>query len=369
MIDSRFWNGKRVLITGHTGFKGSWLSIWLNRCGAEVYGYALEPRSGSDNYVACRLETIVKGIEGDVRKRSHLQSVFKQVEPDIAFHMAAQSLVLESYRDAHYTYETNVMGTVNFLDAVRMTPSVRAAVNITSDKCYDNNDWVWGYRESDAMGGDDPYSSSKGCAEIITTAYRRSFFREHETGIATARAGNCIGAGDWAAHRIVPDYFRALKKKDPLVIRNPNMTRPWQHVLEPLSGYLLLAQKMYGANRYAGGWNFGPLDEMNFSVLELVEKMQQFDTQGRYHIPDGSADHPHEAKHLKLDISKAVNLLGWRPVFSFDDTVKFTVSGYLNDIQGRKDPLENRIETIEAFEAESAKHMKTRERIRCLENR
>jgi len=361
VTESRFWNDKRVIITGHTGFKGSWLSIWLHRYGAAVYGYALKPRNESDNYVVCRLETIIRNEEGDVRDPSHLKAVFKQVNPDIAFHMAAQPLVLESYRDPHYTYETNVMGTVNFFEAVRSTPSVRVAINITSDKCYENKDWIWGYRESDAVGGRDPYSSSKGCSEIITAAYMNSFFNNSETRVASARAGNCIGAGDWAEDRIVPDYFRAFKKKAPLAIRNPNITRPWQHVLEPLAGYMRLAMKLHESNRYSGSWNFGPKDEMNFSVVDLVRAIQRFDTQGRLQILPESPDKPHEAKLLKLDISKAVNLLKWQPVLSFDDAVGFTANGYLNDIEGKQAPLDNRIETIESYVSKSMMHSKMAE--------
>lgn len=333
-----FWNcykGKKVLITGHTGFKGSWLAIWLQQLGAEVYGYALAPNSNLDNFVTCGLTNKINHYEGDVRDAKKLQAYFKSIQPDIAFHLAAQPLVLLSYQDPVGTFETNLMGTVNFFEAVKNTPSVKVAINVTSDKCYDNKEWVWGYRENDPMGGKDPYSASKGCSELITSSYLNSFFKEENTClIASGRAGNVIGGGDWAQDRILPDYFRAVKANQKLMIRNPYATRPWQHVLEPLSGYLNLGATLWIKGRsFTGGWNFGPEDTSNYSVKELIEKILLIDSNGGYIIPEFS-EKPHEAVLLKLDISKAVNQLNWRPVLSFDETVAFTVTGYKDDMNG-----------------------------------
>ena len=349
-----FWNcykGKKVLVTGHTGFKGSWLAIWLKQLGAEVYGYALEPYSEMDNFVTCGLESEIHHQIGDVRDSSKLLAYFNEVQPDIAFHLAAQPLVLLSYADPVGTFETNLMGTVNFFEAVRKTPSVKVAINVTSDKCYDNNEWVWGYRENDPMGGKDPYSASKGCSELITTSYLHSFFKNDGAClVASARAGNVIGGGDWAENRIVPDYFRAFKKNEKLLVRNPDATRPWQHVLEPLSGYLNLGAALYlKGNKFIGGWNFGPEDTANYSVKDLIDQMLLIDATGGYIIPELEAK-PHEATLLKLDISKAVNYLKWRPVLSFTETAAFTVSGYKDDLEG-KNMLEKRNNQIKQYSA------------------
>jgi len=343
---SGIYNGKRILITGDTGFKGSWLSLWLNEMGAEVYGYALPPKTEKDNYVVCKLNNIIKHEDGDIRDRDHLLNYFKEVNPHIAFHLAAQPLVLDSYNSPHYTYETNLMGTVNFFEAVRISPKIKAAVNITSDKCYENNEWIWGYRENDPMGGKDPYSSSKGCSELITSSYISSFFTDSECNIASVRAGNVIGAGDWSENRVVPDFFRAFIDKQTLKIRNPSATRPWQHVLESLGGYLLLAAKLYNDPSLSGGWNFGPKEEMNYKVYELIKLLQG-------HSPGISIEYSDdittkEAGLLKLDISKAVFKLKWQPVLSFEDTVKLTADGYISDFTG-KDALQNRIDAIHKY--------------------
>jgi CDP-glucose 4,6-dehydratase len=352
LVAMSFWNcyrGKKVLVTGHTGFKGSWLSIWLKELGAEVYGYALAPSSDSDNFVTCGLNKEVNHFVGDVRDLNNLKDYFNQVQPDIAFHLAAQPLVLLSYENPLETFETNLMGTVNFFEAVRQTPSVKAAVNVTSDKCYDNKEWVWGYRENDPMGGKDPYSASKGCSELITSSYISSFFNNGICCVASARAGNVIGGGDWAADRIVPDYFRAVKAGEKLVIRNPHATRPWQHVLEPLSGYLNLAAALFLEGKaFVGGWNFGPEDSANYSVRDLIEKMLLIDNSGGYTVPLNTS-RSHEAHFLKLDISKAVNRLNWKPVLSFDETVKFTVKGYQAEFQDSKTVLKSRIDQINAY--------------------
>ncbi len=326
----RVYDGKRILITGDTGFKGSWLAIWLKELGAKVYGYALPPQGKRDNFNVCSLYEIIHHEDGDVRDLNHLTQYFESVKPEITFHLAAQPLVIESYNNPHYTFETNLMGTVNFFEAVRKTDSIKAAVNITSDKCYKNNEWLWGYRECDPMGGNDPYSASKGAAELIAHSYIQSFFsNNNRCSIASARAGNVIGGGDWAEHRIVPDYFRAIEKRETLQLRYPNATRPWQHVLEPLSGYLLLGAKLFAEGyKYSGGWNFGPLEQNNYSVKELVERIIGYTGQGNFTVPD-NAEKKHESSLLKLDISKAIKLLDWRPVLNFEETVHMTADGYL----------------------------------------
>jgi len=324
------YTGKKVLVTGDTGFKGSWLTIWLKEMGAEVYGYALPPRSALDNYVICDLGSRIHHQDGDIRNREDVLTFFSKVQPDMAFHLAAQPIVLESYDDPHYTFETNMMGVVNFFEAVRKTPSVKVAINITSDKCYQNHEWVWGYRENDAMGGHDPYSASKGCSELITQSYIKSFFNsEGSCAVASARAGNVIGGGDWAPYRIVPDFFRAVRENKKLIIRNPEAIRPWQHVLEPLGGYLLLGSKLWmDGKAFSSGWNFGPVETNHATVRELIESMIRIGGTGAYEVPEPE-NPPHEAILLKLDISKANALLKWRPVLSFEETVMFTIKGYL----------------------------------------
>jgi CDP-glucose 4,6-dehydratase len=350
MSFQNIYKGKKVIVTGHTGFKGSWLSIWLNELGAEVFGYALLPYSEMDNFVSCNLEKKINHKIGDIRNGEDLKKYFQEVQPDFAFHLAAQPLVLLSYQDPVGTFDTNLMGTVNFWEAVRATPSVKAAVNVTTDKCYDNKEWVWGYRENDSMGGKDPYSASKGCSELITNAYLESFFKQEGTcNIASARAGNVIGGGDWALDRIIPDYFRAFMENKKLEIRNPYATRPWQHVLEPLSGYLALGAKLFtAAKQFSGGWNFGPEDVSNYSVKDLIEEILLFETKGGYIIPE-NVTNLHEAVFLKLDISKAVNLLKWKPVLSFKETVAFTLEGYLSDIRNDYDVYICRVEQIQLY--------------------
>lgn len=334
------YKDKKVLITGHTGFKGSWLAIWLRELGAEVYGYALAPISEMDNFVTCDLQAKISHRIGDVRDREHLKQYFKEIKPDFAFHLAAQPLVLASYYDPASTFDTNLMGTVNFFEAVRITPSVKVAINITTDKCYDNKEWVWGYRENDPMGGKDPYSASKGCSELITNSYLESFFKQEQTcNIASARAGNVIGGGDWAKDRIIPDYFRALKNGKKLEIRNPYATRPWQHVLEPLSGYLNLGAELFlNGKQFSGGWNFGPEDMSNYSVKELIDEILLINPGGGYIIPQ-DIEKLHEAVLLKLDISKAINYLKWKPVLSFRETAEFTSEGYTTDMNSPRNSI------------------------------
>ena len=324
------YKGKKVLVTGDTGFKGSWLSIWLKQLGAEVYGYALPAKTEKDNFVRCCLKDIINHKDGDIRDKESLAKYFQDVHPDFAFHLAAQPLVLESYENPHYTFETNLMGTVNFFEAVRKTDSIKAAINITSDKCYKNNEWVWAYRENEPMGGDDPYSASKGCSELITNAYMKSFFKNNsDCKIASARAGNVIGGGDWAENRIVPDFFRALEDNKELFIRNPHSTRPWQHVLEPLSGYLWLGAKLFKeGEKYSGGWNFGPYDNSEQTVYNLIMEIIRMFNIGSVRINEEN-NILHEAGLLKLDISKSITNLNWAPVLNFNDTIKFTIEGYL----------------------------------------
>lgn len=343
------FSNKKILITGDTGFKGSWLAIWLYQLGAEVYGYALPPKNDYDNYVLCGLDKKINHLDGDIRDMENLQNYFKTVNPDFAFHLAAQPLVLESYKNPHYTFETNILGTVNFFEAVRNTPNVKAALNITSDKCYKNNEWVWGYRENDPMGGIDPYSASKGCSELVTTSYLNSFFTNNsDCAIASARAGNVIGGGDWAEDRIVPDYFRSILNKKNLIIRNPKATRPWQHVLEPLSGYLLLASKLFlDGYKFSGGWNFGPTDTSTFKVSELVNSIKRFLGQGEVVFVD-NPEKPHEANMLKLDISKSSLNLKWKPVLNFDQLIEFTVNGYKAQLNN-ENLFEDRIKQIDAY--------------------
>ena len=317
-MNSEFWRGKRVFLTGHTGFKGSWLSLWLQQLGAEVTGYALQPPTQPSLFEVARVAQGMKSIIGDMRDGTALGKAMREAMPDIVIHMAAQPLVRRSYVDPVETYSTNVMGTVHLLEAVRQTKSVRAVVTVTSDKCYENKEWVWGYRENEAMGGFDPYSNSKGCAELVTAAYRSSFFNpakysEHLVALASGRAGNVIGGGDWAEDRLIPDILRAISENRPVVIRNPHAIRPWQHVLEPLSGYLQLAQKLYEEGAaYAEGWNFGPNDEDAKPVQWIVEQLTQQWSDGANWKLD-QAEHPHEAHYLKLDCSKAKMRLDWKP--------------------------------------------------------
>ena len=317
-MNPNFWQGKRVLLTGHTGFKGSWLALWLQSLGAEVTGYALAPPTKPSLFETARIGQSMTSIIGDIRDLPHIQQVFSEQKPEIVIHMAAQALVRHSYQEPVETYSTNVMGTVNLLEAVRKSDHVRAVVNVTSDKCYENREWVWGYRETEAMGGHDPYSNSKGCAELVTSAYRNSFFpiekyNSHGVALASGRAGNVIGGGDWATDRLIPDIMRAIGENRPVSIRNPHAIRPWQHVLEPLSGYLLLAEKLFEqGGDYADGWNFGPNDADAKPVQWIVEFLTEQWGGGASWKLDGG-DHPHEAHYLKLDCSKAKTHLQWSP--------------------------------------------------------
>ena len=325
-VKQAFWQGKRVLLTGHTGFKGSWLSLWLQTMGAQVIGYALVPPTNPSLFEVADVGKGMTSVIGDIRDLIHLRAVFAEHQPEIVIHMAAQSLVRYSYVEPVETYSTNVMGTVNLLEAVRSTDSVKAVVNVTSDKCYENREWVWGYRENEAMGGYDPYSSSKGCAELVAAAYRNSYFQpekyqQHGVAIASARAGNVIGGGDWADDRLIPDILRAITKGKPVNIRNPHAIRPWQHVLEPLAGYMVLAQKLYEeGTTYAEGWNFGPNDQDAKPVQWIVEQLTKTWGEGARWALDGG-DHPHEAYCLKLDCSKAKARLDWHPRWHLNEAL------------------------------------------------
>ena len=329
-----FFKNKKVLVTGHTGFKGSWLSIWLRELGAEVVGYALDPYTKYDNFVVTDLENRITDIRGDVRDYDKVINTFNEHNPEIVFHLAAQPLVKLSYEKPRETYETNVMGTVNVLEAARKNKSTQVFINITSDKCYENKEWIWGYRENDTMGGYDPYSSSKGCSELITSAYMRSFFvnSTNNIGIASVRAGNVIGGGDWAKDRLIPDCISSIKIGKPILIRNPKSTRPWQHVLEPLYGYLLLASYLYkNPTEYSGSWNFGPSENLIMTVREVVEKLLKKWGSGRWVTEMPNSKEVHECRLLKLDISKAIYYLGWKPRLDFDKTLKLVVDWYKNE--------------------------------------
>lgn len=319
---SDFWQGKKVFLTGHTGFKGGWLSLWLESLGAKVYGYALSPPTTPNLFtVASVAENLASSTIADIRDAALLEKAMLSAQPDIVFHFAAQPLVRHSYAEPVNTYATNVMGTVNLFEAVRKTATVRAVINITTDKCYENKETLRPYQEGDAMGGYDPYSSSKGCSELVTAAYRRSFLAEAGVSVATARAGNVIGGGDWSEDRLIPDFLRAIDKNQPLIIRSPNAIRPWQHVLEPLAGYLLLAECLYTqGDKFAQGWNFGPSDEDAQSVAWIVDKLIAT-------MPNASCkidEQPqlHEANYLKLDSNKARSQLGWQPRWNLETALE-----------------------------------------------
>ncbi|MGB3606471.1 MAG: CDP-glucose 4,6-dehydratase [Psychroserpens sp.] len=314
------------LVTGDTGFKGSWLVYWLQKMGAKVIGYALEPLTEPNHYNL--LENNYTSIIGDITDYKKLDKVFSKYQPEIVFHLAAQALVRYSYNNPIETFNTNIMGTINVLEASKKTNSVKVIINVTSDKCYDNKEWIWGYRENDAMGGYDPYSASKGCAELVTSSYQKSFFNKKEKLLASVRAGNVIGGGDWSADRLIPDIVKSIKSNTEVEIRNPLATRPWQHVLEPLSGYLMLGWKLLsGKKEFVEGWNFGPELKNNLKVSEVVNEAQKHWGKLKYHINENKNMH-HEANLLMLDCSKANKTLKWYPVWDFDTTIEKTILWY-----------------------------------------
>lgn len=350
----QFWQDKRVFITGITGFKGGWLSHWLNKMGAIIYGYALKPPTQPNIFEVTNVSNSVHTEIGDIRDFICLKNAIDSFQPDIIFHLAAQPLVRYSYVQPIETYETNVMGTVNLLEAIRQNGGVRVVINVTSDKCYENQEWVWGYREHEAMGGYDPYSNSKGCAELVTSAFRNSFFNvneyeKHGVALASVRAGNVIGGGDWADDRLIPDILRSIELNKPILIRSPHAIRPWQHVLEPLSGYIQLAEKLwYDATAFSEGWNFGPSDDDARNVQWIAERIVKLWGHGASWQLDESI-HPHEAHYLKLDCSKARSKLGWTPRWSLENTLERIVLWHKAHNDGM-DMKSYTLEEIKAYE-------------------
>jgi len=326
MMDKSFWKNRKVLITGHTGFKGSWLCLILNKMGADVTGYALEPPTNPSLFELAHISDLMHSVTGDIRDYEKLSQTIQQVQPEIVVHMAAQPLVRESYLRPVETYQINVIGTANVLEAIRICPSVKAMVNVTTDKVYENKEWLWGYRENEPLGGYDPYSNSKACSELVTAAYRNSFFNaaeynKHHMSVASVRAGNVIGGGDWASDRLIPDFIRAILKGEKIKIRCPHAIRPWQHVLEPLTGYLMLAEKLYtDGPQYAEAWNFGPAEEDSRTVEWIVKRLcSTWGNEAAYEIDTNPQ--PHETNYLKLDCSKSRALLGWEPKWSLEKTI------------------------------------------------
>jgi CDP-glucose 4,6-dehydratase len=354
-MNPQFWRGKRVFLTGHTGFKGSWMSLWLQSLGAEVTGFALAPPTTPSLFVEANVADGMHSVIGDIRNLESLQAAMRACRPEVVIHMAAQPLVRYSYVNPVETYATNVMGTVHLLESVRHCPGIRAVVNITTDKCYENREWAWGYRENEPLGGYDPYSNSKGCAELVTASYRSSFFNaekygEHGVALASVRAGNVIGGGDWAADRLIPDALAAFEAGRPVVVRNPDSIRPWQHVLEPLRGYLMLAEQLsLHGTTFAEPWNFGPNDEDARPVSWIVNRLVEAWGEGASWELDGRA-HPHEAHYLKLDISKARGQLDWQPRLRLADALSMITDWAKRRRQG---------EDVQALTLEQIQHYQT----------
>jgi len=352
MFNPHFWRGRSVFVTGHTGFKGSWLCLWLNLLGAKVSGYALPAPTDPSLFELARISETIDHHVGDIRDLSALEAALRHAQPEVVIHMAAQSLVRYSYAQPVETFSTNVMGTVHILDAVRRTPSVRSVVIVTSDKCYFNEEWVWGYREDSRLGGHDPYSGSKGAAELVVTAYQNSFFdKERNAGLAavgSARAGNVIGGGDWALDRLVPDIMRSMMQNQPTVIRNPQATRPWQHVLEPLHGYLMLAERLYAdRHQFSSGWNFGPPEESERTVGWIVNRLYSLWGTSNEWAYDPNPGPP-ESTFLKLDAAKAHAYLGWRPKLDLEETLAWIV-GWFRRYQAGDDVREVSLADIQRF--------------------
>jgi CDP-glucose 4,6-dehydratase len=352
VMNPEFWQKKNVLLTGHTGFKGSWLSLWLQTLGAEVTGYSLAAPTEPSLFVLADVARGMRSVHGDVRDFEHLKRVVQKHQPEIVFHLAAQSLVRRSYDDPVNTYATNIMGTAHVLEAVRDTPAIRAVVIVTTDKCYENVDDGRAYCETDRLGGFDPYSSSKACAELVTAAFRNSFFssgKRAKTGVGSVRAGNVIGGGDWATDRLIPDVMRAIFAGNEALIRNPHAIRPWQHVLDPLCGYLMLAEKLcHDPKRYAESWNFGPDESESLPVATLLERLKGFWGTGIAWCPEGGI-HQHEAHSLKLDSSKARTILGWRPRWNLSRALESTAQWYKAQ-QSQKDMGSITLKQIQSYQ-------------------
>ena len=347
-VNINFWKGKRVFITGHTGFKGSWMCLWLEAMGADIAGFSLKPLACPNLFSEANVGRDIKNIFADIRDYTAIFEAIATFKPEIVIHMAAQPLVRRSYENPIETYSTNIMGTVNLLEAVRQFEGVKAVVNVTTDKCYDNKEWLWSYRENEPLGGHDPYSSSKACAELVTQAYTRSFYLNSKTALASARAGNVIGGGDWSDDRLIPDILCAFEENNPVVIRNPQAVRPWQHVLESLNGYLLLAEHLFNkGHSFSEAWNFGPRDEDARSVEWIMNEMSLRWGEDASWINDGN-DNPHEATYLKLDISKANTRLGWAPKWNLDQALSRIVSWHKGWL-GEKPARELCIEQIQGF--------------------
>lgn len=326
VINQSFWAKKKVFLTGHTGFKGTWLSLYLNSLGAKVYGYSLPNEDKESIFHAIKVESFITSRYGDIRNLDEMYALYQDIQPDVVFHLAAQSLVKDSYRHPVNTFSTNIIGTVNVLEMVRMLPSAKSVIVVTSDKCYQNNEWLWRYRENDMLGGDDPYSNSKACCEFVTDSYRKSFFGSADTRIATVRSGNVIGGGDRGLDRLIPDYIRARKAQKKLRVRSPNSIRPWQHVLEPLSGYIMLAEKLYHNEFNAdGAWNFGPSSAANDNVRAIIKMLSRHWDEK---VPEVSfeVDNVKEAKLLSIDSAKANIKLGWSPRWRCEEAIKAVVA-------------------------------------------
>jgi len=369
MPDRRFWTGRRVFVTGHTGFKGSWLCLWLQALGAEVTGYALDPPTAPNLFEQARVEgSLRRSIRGDIRDLAALKAAIAECAPEVVIHMAAQSVVRRSYEDPIETYSSNVMGTLHVFEALRHLGRPCVVVNVTTDKCYENREWVWGYRENEPMGGRDIYSSSKGCAEILTASYRESFFppaeyARHGIALGSARAGNAIGGGDWTANQLIPDLIRAFMAGQPCLIRNPGSVRPWQFVLEPLRGYLTLAERLASdVERFRSGWNFGPADGDAQPVSAIADDLVRLWGGGAAWTRDPKAHHPHESHWLKLDASKAATHLGWRPVLPLREALRWIVEWYQGMQSG--DDLQQLTRTqIERYEALLVHHVERYEAV------
>jgi len=360
MFDNDFWHDKSVFITGHTGFKGAWLSLWLTSLGAKVTGYSLSPITSPSLFEILPLQPLLhNSVIADIRDSGSLKDAFNLANPQVVFHLAAQPLVRFSYENPLETYHINILGTANLLDCLRNSDAIEAAVIVTSDKCYENKEWDWGYRESDGLGGHDPYSSSKACAEIVTEAYRKSFFSNSpkgrvKLGIATARAGNVIGGGDWSRDRLVPDLISAIETSNQLMIRNPRAVRPWQYVLEPLSGYILLAEKLASQPaKYSGPWNFGPGDDGFVSVERMVE-LFSMQHKGMLDWGFDAAEHPHETSILRLDCSKSKAQLGWRSRWDIERSID-EVSAWCSAYWDKQDMIKFSLRQIERYSVDGAK--------------